>query len=143
LQEDKEAVFEAEATLSASLRAARAVVAHLSLNAERTEQAASGLLLATDVADYLVSRGMPFRRAHEIVGAMVRRLLAEGRDFSALTMAEWREASEMFGEDAPHVATALASVQARRTPQSTSPDAVRAALEECRTWVQAVNPKSQ
>lgn len=143
LQEDKEAVFEAEATLSASLRAARAVVAHLSLNAERTEQAASGLLLATDVADYLVSRGMPFRRAHEIVGAMVRRLLAEGRDFSTLTMAEWREASEMFGEDAPRVATALASVQAHRTPQSTSPDAVRAALEECRGWVNAVNPKSQ
>ena len=69
-------------------------------------------------------------------GAMVRRLLAEGRDFSDLTMAEWREASDMFGEDAPRAATALASVQARRTPQSTNPDAVRAALEECRAWLQ-------
>jgi argininosuccinate lyase len=138
LQEDKEAVFDAESTLAVSLRAVRAVVSRLAINAGRTAEAASGLLLATDVADYLVSRGMPFRRAHEVVGAMVRRLLAEGRDFSDLTMAEWREASELFGEDAPRVATALASVQARRTPQSTNPEAVRQALEECRRWVDAV-----
>jgi argininosuccinate lyase len=135
LQEDKEAVFDAEATLSASLLATAAVVSRLSIDAERSGRAASGLLLATDVADYLVARGMPFRRAHEVVGAMVRRLLAERRDFSSMTMAEWREASEMFGDDAPRAATALASVQARRTPQSTNPDAVRAALEDCRGWV--------
>ena len=135
LQEDKEAVFDAEMTLALSVGAAQAVVSRLSLNGERTERAASGLLLATDVADYLVSRGMPFRRAHEVVGAMVRRLLAEGRDFSNLTMAEWHEASEMFGDDAPMAATALASVQARRTPQSTHPDAVRGALDECRQWL--------
>src|SRR5687768_2441940 len=137
LQEDKEAVFDAEATLSASLNAAHAVVSRLSINTERSGDAASGLLLATDVADYLVSRGMPFRRAHEVVGAMVRRLLTEGRDFSDLTMTEWREASEMFGDDAPRAATPLASVQARRTPQSTNPDAVSAALEECREWIRA------
>ncbi|MBI3048463.1 MAG: argininosuccinate lyase [Acidobacteria bacterium] len=138
LQEDKEAVFDAEATLDASLRATQAVVSRLSLNAERTERAASGLLLATDVADYLVARGMPFRRAHEVVGALVRRLLAEGRDFSALTLEEWREASELFGDDVSQAATALASVQARRTPQSTNPQAVRVALEECRGWLAAL-----
>ena len=135
LQEDKEAVFDAEATYAASLAATHAVVSRLSVNSERSGQAASGLLLATDVADYLVSRGMPFRRAHEVVGAMVRRLLAEGRDFSTMSMAEWRDASEMFGDDAPKAATALASVQAKRTPQSTNPDAVRAALGDCRKWV--------
>src|SRR6185436_13897788 len=118
-----------------SLGAAHAVVSRLLIDRERASEAASGLLLATDVADYLVARGMPFRRAHEVVGAMVRRLLAEGRDFSTLTMSEWREASEMFGEDAPQAATALASVQARRTPQSTNPEAVRSALDECRTWL--------
>jgi argininosuccinate lyase len=141
LQEDKEAVFDAEATLSTSLAAAHAVVSRLSLNVDRTARAASGLLLATDVADYLVARGMPFRRAHEVVGAMVRRLLAEGRDFSALTLEEWRQASDMFGDDAPRAATALASVQARRTPQSTNPAAVRDALDECRAWLQ--NPGFQ
>jgi argininosuccinate lyase len=142
LQEDKEAVFDAEMTLSASVGAAHAVVSRLSLNVERTARAASGLLLATDVADYLVARGMPFRRAHEVVGAMVRRLLAEGRDFSSLTLAEWRDASEMFGEDAPLAATALASVQARRTPQSTNPEAVRGALDECRTWLSGLGVDS-
>jgi len=137
LQEDKEAVFDAEATLHASLRAVVTVVSQLSLNAERAERAASGLLLATDVADYLVARGMPFRRAHEVVGGLVRRLLAEGRDFRALTLAEWRDASELFGDDVPRVAEALASVEARRTPQSTHPEAVRRALEECRGWLGA------
>ncbi|MEQ1573429.1 MAG: argininosuccinate lyase [Vicinamibacterales bacterium] len=137
LQEDKEAVFDAETTLGVSLVAAHAVISRLALNAERAGSASSGLLLATDVADYLVSRGMTFRRAHEVVGAMVRRLLAEGRDFSSLTMAEWREASSMFGADAPGAATALASVQARRTPQSTNPDAVAAALAACRDWLEA------
>jgi argininosuccinate lyase len=136
LQEDKEAVFDAEATLAVSLQAANAVVSRLAVNGEKTAEAASGLLLATDVADYLVSRGLPFRRAHEVVGAMVRRLLAEGRDFSDLTMAEWRAASDMFGDDAPQAATALASVQAKRTPQSTNPGAVKAALEECQAWIQ-------
>ena len=138
LQEDKEAVFDAEMTLAVSMSAAHAVVSRLSLNVERTGTAASGLLLATDVADYLVSRGMPFRRAHEVVGAMVRRLLAEGRDFSNLTLAEWRDASDMFGDDAPMAATALASVQSRRTPQSTHPDAVASALAECRSWLAQV-----
>jgi argininosuccinate lyase len=143
LQEDKEAVFDAETTLRVSTRAAHAVVSRLAINAERTGRAASGLLLATDVADYLVARGMPFRRAHEVVGALVRRLLAEGRDFSDLSMEEWRDASEMFGEDAHRAATALASVQAKRTPQSTNPEAVRAALGECRDWVRAAHPAAQ
>jgi argininosuccinate lyase len=141
LQEDKEAVFDAERTLSVSLVATHAVVSRLSVDADRTGEAASGLLLATDVADYLTTRGMPFRRAHEVVGAMVRRLLAEGRDFSDLSMDEWRAASEMFGDDAPRAATALASVQAKRTPQSTSPDAVRKALAECRGWLAAARAR--
>ena len=85
LQEDKEAVFDAEDTLAASLDACAAVVAGLTLNAARAEAAASGLLLATDVADYLVARGVPFRDAHAIVGAIVRKLVAEGRDFASLT----------------------------------------------------------
>ena len=141
LQEDKEAVFDAEHTLAISLSAARAVISRLTLNAPNASRAASGLLLATDVADYLATRGMPFRQAHEIVGAMVRRLLAEGRDFSSLTLKEWKEASDFFGDDAPQAATPLESVHAKRTPQSTNPDAVQAALKECREWL-AKSPHS-
>jgi argininosuccinate lyase len=138
LQEDKEAVFDAEHTLAISLNAAHAVLSRVSLNADKASRAASGLLLATDVADYLAIRGMPFRQAHEIVGAMVRRLVAEGRDFSSLTLKEWKEASDFFGDDAPQAATPLESVHAKRTPQSTNPDAVRAALKELKDWL---NPK--
>src|SRR5206468_5962068 len=87
LQEDKQAVFDAEDTLAGCLAAVRSVVDGLTLNRDRVESAASGLLLATDVADYLVGRGVPFRRAHEIVGALVRRLTAERRDFGSLTVA--------------------------------------------------------
>jgi argininosuccinate lyase len=145
LQEDKEAVFDAEQTLASSLTALHAVVSRLTLRGTKAADAASGLLLATDVADYLTIRGMPFRHAHEIVGAMVRRLIAEGRDFSDLTLKEWKETSDFFGDDAPQAATALESVYAKRTPQSTNPDAVHAALRECRDWLEAVipNPKSQ
>jgi argininosuccinate lyase len=140
LQEDKEAVFDAERTLASSLTATEAVISRLTLRTSQAADAASGLLLATDVADYLTIRGMPFRRAHEIVGAMVRRLLAEGRDFSSLTLKEWKEASDFFGDDAPQAATALESVYAKRTPQSTNPDAVHAALRECRDWLESVTP---
>src|ERR1700719_2308674 len=120
LQEDKQAVFDAEDTLVGSLAAVRSVVDGLTLNRERTEAAASGLLLATDVADYLVGRGVPFRRAHEIVGALVRRLLTEGRGFESLSMDEWRATSDLFNSDVVTWATPRASVAAKRTPQSTA-----------------------
>ncbi len=135
LQEDKEPVFDAEDTLQVSLDATRAVLQHLSLRADRTRAAASGLLLATDVADYLVSRGVPFRDAHEIVGSMVRQLLAEQRDFDALSLEEWRGVSPHFGDDVRTAITPEASVRARKTPQSTAPGAVQEALAQTRHWL--------
>jgi len=137
LQEDKEPVFDAEDTLAVSAGAAAAVVKHLTLQAERTRLAASGLLLATDVADYLVGRGIPFRQAHEIVGAMVRRLVDANRDFESLTLQEWQAFSDRFGDDVREAIRPEASVRARRTPQSTQPDAVRLALAETRAWLAA------
>ena len=135
LQEDKEPVFDAEDTLQVSLDATRAVLQHITLRAQATRNAASGLLLATDVADYLVGRGVPFREAHEIVGSMVRQLLAEGRDFDALSLEQWRQFSPHFGGDVRERITPEASVAARKTPQSTSPEAVREALAETRAWL--------
>ena len=135
LQEDKEAVFDADQTVTGSLDAVAVVVEGLTVNTERAERAAAGLLLATDVADYLVGKGMPFRRAHELVGAMTRRLLAEGRDFASLPLVEWRGYSELFEPDIVECVTTRASVEARRTPQSTHPDAVQAALHEVRGWL--------
>jgi len=137
LQEDKHAVFDAEDTLAGCLTVVRAVVAGLTLNRARARAAASGLLLATDVADYLVGRGVPFRRAHEIVGALVRKLVAEERDFSSLGMNEWRAASDLFGDDIVGRITPEASVLAKMTPQSTAPGAVSAALADLRQWIAA------
>jgi argininosuccinate lyase len=137
LQEDKEAVFGAEATLAGSLAAVAVVIEGLSIDTGRAARAASGLLLATDVADYLVGRGLPFRRAHEVVGGMTRRLLAEGRDFESLSLPEWRAHSNLFDDDILKSITAKASVEARRTPQSTGPEHVAAALREARTWLAA------
>ena len=136
LQEDKEPLFDSEDTLDVSLEATRAVLAHVALRPDRTRQAASGLLLATDVADYLVSRGVPFRQAHEIVGGMVRELLRQGRDFDTLSLDEWRAFSAHFGDDVREAVTPEASVRARKTPQSTAPDAVRHALAETRQWLE-------
>jgi argininosuccinate lyase len=135
LQEDKEGVFDAEDTLAGSLAVVRSVVDGLALNRERAESAASGLLLATDVADYLVGRGMPFRRAHEAVGALVRKLHREGRHFESLSLDEWRAASELFEQDVVHRVTPRASLAAKRTPQSTAPAAVAARLGEVRRWL--------
>lgn len=135
LQEDKEPLFDSEDTLAVSLDATAAVISKLTLHPDRTGRAASGLLLATDVADYLVARGMPFRQAHEVVGAMVRTLLAQGRDFEALSLDEWRQSSALFGDDVKERVTAAASVRARKTPQSTNPDAVSAALADLRAWL--------
>jgi argininosuccinate lyase len=140
LQEDKQAVFDAEDTLAGCLAVVASVVDGLTIDRARAEAAASGLLLATDVADYLVGRGVPFRRAHEIVAALVRRLVAEGREFGSLSLEEWRGASDHFGPDIVSRVTPRVSVCAKQTPQSTAPAAVADALGEVRTWVAGMLP---
>jgi argininosuccinate lyase len=135
LQEDKHAVFDAEDTITGCLAVTQAVVGGLTLNRDRAEAAASGLLLATDVADYLVARGVPFRRAHEIVGALVRTLVAENREFGSLSVQEWRAASDLFEADIVKRVTPRVSVAAKCTPQSTSPSAVRDALAGVEAWL--------
>ena len=135
LQEDKHASFDAEATLAGSLVATTAVVGSLTLDRAPAARAACGLLLATYVADFLTARGMPFRAAHEVVGAMVRRLLLDRRDFASLTLSEWRSFSDLFDERILKAVTPQASVEGRRTPQSTNPAAVAAALVEIKGWL--------
>jgi len=135
LQEDKEGLFEAEDTVLASLTASAAVVDGLSLNAANSDAAASGLLLATDVADYLVAKGLPFRDAHEVVGALVRQLVDDRRGFTELTLEEWQAHSPLFQADVREAISPAASVARKQTPQSTNPGAVAAALEELQQWL--------
>jgi argininosuccinate lyase len=135
LQEDKAIAFEAEDTVIACARTTATVVRTLVLCAAPARAAASGLLLATEVADYLVGRGVPFRTAHEITGRIVRDLHASGRDFSSLTMEDWRRYDARFDAGITDAITPEAAVAARRTPQSTNPQAVAAALAETRGWL--------
>lgn len=137
LQEDKQAVFDAEDTWTGCLRAVSAVVGGLTPNALVSGRAASGLLLATDVADYLVGKGLPFRDAHEVVGALVRRLIEEKRSFDDLSLADWQQHSSLFGEDVKQAVTPLASILKKQTPQSTSPAAVASALSETKEWLKS------
>jgi argininosuccinate lyase len=134
-QEDKAAVFESGDTLAACASVTAAVIRSLTPRLERMREAASGLLLATEVADYLVGRGVPFRTAHEITGRIVRDLYESGRDFSALSLAEWRRYDPAFDADIERVMTPEAAVRARRTPQSTHPESVARVLREVRAWL--------
>ncbi len=142
LQEDKQAVFDTDETVYRSLRAVTAVVGALTLRSTRTEAAASGLALATDVADLLVATGVPFREAHEVVGRMVRDLLADGRDFAAMTTDEWQGYHSALDSAAASRITARGSVEARQTPQSTAPSAVAAALADVQSWIHDSTPGS-
>ena len=135
LQEDKALAFAAEDDLAGCLMTSAAVVRTLTPRAAVMRQAASGLLLATEVADYLVGRGMPFRSAHEVSGKIVRELYANGRDFSTLSLADWQRYDPLFDEKIFAAITPEAAVAARLTPQSTGPSAVAAALEETRRWI--------
>jgi len=135
LQEDKEAVFDTEDTVAGSLMSCEAVVRTLRVRRDTTQRAAGGFMLATDVADYLVRKGLPFRDAHELVGGMVRTLLEEQRAIESLTPDQWRRFSPLFDDDVVEAITPLASIRARQTPQSTAPGAVAARLTDMQEWI--------
>jgi len=135
MQEDKAIAFEAEDMVVACARTTATVVRTLTLRPTVTQEAASGLLLATEVADFLVGKGMPFRTAHEVTGRIVRDLYAARKDFRALSLTEWRQYSDLFDAAIIEAVTPEAAVAARRTPQSTNPDAVSRALADLRQWL--------
>ena len=137
-QEDKAALFGAEDALLGCTQTTAAVVRTLTPRIDRMHDAASGLLLATEVADYLVGKNVPFRTAHEITGRIVRDLVEHGKDFRALSLADWRRYDARFDDGVLAAITPEAAVRARRTPQSTNPTEVARALAAVRAWVAQV-----
>src|SRR5512137_599976 len=100
MQEDKEPLFDTIDTVKGSLKIFADMIAQMRVNAGTMRQAAAkGFSTATDVADYLVRKGMPFRDAHETVGKAVRYCIEMKKDLPELTMAEWQVFSEKIGED--------------------------------------------
>jgi argininosuccinate lyase len=138
-QEDKEPLFDTVDTLADTLRIMAEMVGGISVKAEAMERAAlKGYATATDLADYLVKKGLPFRSAHEVVAQAVRTAIARGLDLSQLPLAELQQFDARIGEDIFAVLTLRGSLAARQGLGGTAPVQVRAQIERHRARLRAV-----
>jgi len=133
LQEDKEPLFDTLDTLELELPIVAGVIATLRLHPERMASALRDDLLATELADYLVRQGVPFRQGHAIVGRAVRVALAGGRGLRDLTVADYRALSPHFGDDVHDVLDFRRAVEQRSVPGGTATAAVKAQIAAART----------
>ncbi len=132
-QEDKEPVFDTVDTLRETLAIFAELVPGIEVNAARMRAAAAeGHSTATDLADYLVKKGLAFREAHEAVARAVRHAESRGCDLAALPLAELRRFSALVGADVRSVLTLEGSVAARKHIGGTAPEQVRAAARRAR-----------
>ena len=129
LQEDKEGAMDAADTLEDCYVCAAGMIATMTVNADAmATQAKKGYLAATDVADYLAKKGLPFRRAHEIVGHLVLTCEQRGCDLEDLTLDDFKAESDLFESDIVECLNLPAIVAARTTFGGTAPEAVRVQL---------------
>ena len=133
MQEDKEALFDTIDTLGGSLKVMATVLRNVKVNCEATRQAASiGYLNATDLADYLVSKGLEFRKAHDLVGRVVMHAIEQGKPLEEITIEEYQGFSEVFGDDLYDSLALESSLAAKSTIGGTSSARVRDALIKAR-----------
>lgn len=131
LQEDKEGAIDAASTLVDSLRCMTGMVATMKVNAPAMLAAAqAGHLAATDVADYLAKRGLPFREAHAVVGHLVLLCEKRGCQLDDLTLSDFQAASPLFEDDIVEALNLQAIVAARTTAGGTAPSAVAEQLAQ-------------
>ena len=128
-QEDKPPLFDAYDTFRACLEVYGAMLPHIEVQRERCREAATlGFSTATDLADYLVEKGLPFRDAHHVVGTVVNHASARGTDLSGLTLEEFRGFCPLIETDVYARISLEGSLSARRAFGGTAPDLVRAAV---------------
>jgi argininosuccinate lyase len=133
MQEDKEAVFDTVDTLLSCLRVGSIVLENLTVNEERARSAASrGFLNATELADYMVKKGIPFRTAHDTVGKAVLFASENGRELDELTLEEFRRFSESIGEDVFAALSLESAVDSKSQTGGTSRSRVAEALDGAR-----------
>jgi argininosuccinate lyase len=132
LQEDKEPLLDAIDTLRLTLPVAAGIVATLRVNVERMEAALSDEMLATELADYLVGRGVPFRESHHVIGQVVRRAAERGLTLGSLPLADYRAIDTRFGSDLYAVLDVQTAIDRRDVPCGTSTRAVQAQIEQAR-----------
>ena len=133
LQEDKEPLFDSVDTIKAALEVFAEMISGMEVRAAATRAAASDpMLLATDIADYLVKRGVPFRQAHEIVGKLVAFSLEKKRPFQRMKLADFRRFWEGFEDDVFDVLRLDTALAARKGIGAPSPRNVKAQLARWR-----------
>uniref|UniRef100_A0A8C0IRI5 Argininosuccinate lyase n=1 Tax=Chelonoidis abingdonii TaxID=106734 RepID=A0A8C0IRI5_CHEAB len=132
LQEDKEAVFDVIDTLSSVLQVATGVISTLQIHKENMEKALSPDMLATDLALYLVRKGMPFRQAHAASGKAVHLAETKGIAINQLTVEDMKSISPLFGTDVSQVWDYAHSVEQYTTPGGTSKSSVMVQIEQLR-----------
>jgi argininosuccinate lyase len=133
MQEDKEPVFDTARTVKECLTGANLLLRGMTVNEERMRAACDdGFLTATDLADYLARKGVPFRKAHEITGKIVRYCEERGKRLKDLGLAELRSFSKAIGEDVRDAISLSRSVRLRKTRGGTGPEAVRERLSSLR-----------
>jgi len=132
MQEDKEPLFDALDTVSMCLQVFAGAWASMELKAERMESVVDSGALATDLADYLVHKGLPFREAHHVIGALVRSALEAGSALTDLTLEDLQQASPAFAADALELLNLRRSLQLRNIEGGTGPEAVRVQLTRAR-----------
>jgi argininosuccinate lyase len=136
LQEDKEGFFDALDTAVACLRVMEGTIRTMTVDATRAAECLSGgFMTATDLADYLVSKGMEFPEAHRVVGEVVAFCMREGKDLGELQGAELQAFSELIGSDASGWTTPEASVARRSIKGGTAREAVEAQLKAARDMI--------
>lgn len=139
MQEDKEAVFDSANTVAASLRTTATVLQNLSLNHDRMRAASSvGYLNATELADYLVRKGMPFREAHEVVGRIVMHAMGKGLELNDVALEEMRAFSPLIEQDVYEALSLEQTLATKSRPGGTSPARVAEALNEARVRLSSV-----
>ncbi|MES9834395.1 MAG: argininosuccinate lyase [Candidatus Thiodiazotropha sp. DIVDIV] len=132
-QEDKEPLFDTVDNLKGSLKVFAAMIPAINCRKEAMRQAAmKGFATATDLADYLVRKGIPFRDAHEVVGKAVGFGVAENRDLSEMTLQELQQFSMEIDQDVFDILTLEGSVSARNHIGGTAPEQVRQAIKRAR-----------
>ena len=142
LQEDKEALFAAHDQALAMTQIAAATLAATRFREDRLCEAAQDpALVATEVADYLVACGIPFREAHEIVGKVLRAAEKEGKSIREMPLERLKEFSPMFGRDLPSLLTVESALARRALPGGTAPGAVRAAIEDFKARLSRIEEK--
>ena len=133
LQEDKEALFDSADTVSAALELFSTMLLELKINRQRMEAAANDPnLLATDLAEYLVKKGMPFREAHKIVGKLVAGAIDKTVKLNATALTELKKLSPLFDADVTEVFDVRRSLAARRASGAPSPKNVKAQIKSWR-----------